>query len=301
MVQHKRIAIIGATGMLGQPVTKEFITSGFEVTILARDNKKANSIFGNSVKVISGNLNDKDSIKLLLEGQEFIYLNLSVLPSSKKTDFQPEREGINNVLEVVKECNIKRIGYLSSLVQFYQGQNGFNWWVFDLKLKAVEKIKNIGIPYSIFYPSTFMENFDKGNYRQGNYIALAGTSKHKMYLISGSDYAKQVVKSYLTNSESKDYVIQGQEGFTADEAVKFFINNLKNQKLKVVKSPLLVLRLLGLFLNKFSYAANIIEALNNYPEKFEAKETWDRLGEPKTKFCDYIKQINQSKARTAGF
>ncbi|WP_212592962.1 NmrA family NAD(P)-binding protein [Spirosoma agri] len=31
-----RIAIIGATGMLGQPVTHEFIRAGFSIRIIAR-------------------------------------------------------------------------------------------------------------------------------------------------------------------------------------------------------------------------------------------------------------------------
>ena len=32
-----KILFIGATGMLGKPVAKELINSGFDVTLLARD------------------------------------------------------------------------------------------------------------------------------------------------------------------------------------------------------------------------------------------------------------------------
>jgi putative NADH-flavin reductase len=286
----KKIAIIGATGMLGQPVAKEFIDAGFEVTLFARNIQKAKKIFGNSIQVIEGNLQDKAKIRQFLQEQDGLYLNLSVEQKSSKSGFQPEREGLDNILAISKQSSIKRIGYLSSLVHFYQGQNGFNWWAFDIKQQAVEKIKNSRIAYSIFYPSTFMESFDKGAYRQGNSIVLAGTSKHKMFLISGSDYGKQVVKAFQLNKSNHDYVVQGQEGFTADEAAKFYIDNYNKKKITIMKAPIGMLKFLGLFTNKFNYGANIVEALNGYPEKFEAETTWQELGTPQTKFMDYIQQ-----------
>ncbi len=98
--------------MLGQPVTQEFMNAGFEVSILARNTEKAKKIFGSSIEVIDGNVKDIDKIRQLLKGQDGIYLNLSVEQKSSKTDFQPEREGLDNILKVAKEANIKRVGYL---------------------------------------------------------------------------------------------------------------------------------------------------------------------------------------------
>jgi hypothetical protein len=135
-----------------------------------------------------------------------------------------------------------------------------------------------------------MESFDKGAYRQGNSINLAGTSKYPMYLIAGDDYAKQVVKAFENGNGDMEYVVQGQEGYTADDAGKAFANNYKKSKVKVAKLPLGLLKFLGNFSNKFDYAANIVDALNNYPEKFEAEKTWADLGKPETKFIDYIKR-----------
>lgn len=275
--------------MLGQPVTKEFIKAGFEVTLLVRNPEKAKQIFGSDIQLVKGDLTDKNSLKQLLDGQDGLYLNLSVEQTSGKNDFQAERDGLDNILEVAKTSTIKRMGYLSSLVHLYQGQNGFNWWVFDIKQKAVLKIKNSGIACSVFYPSTFMESFDKGAYRQGNNIALAGTSKQKMFLISGSDYGKQVVKAFQIDNGNNDYVVQGQDGYTADKAAKLFVDNYTKTRIRIIKAPLGLLKFLGMFTNRFSYGAKIIDALNNYPEKFEAEKTWHDLGKPQTKFIDYIK------------
>ncbi len=285
----KKIAIIGATGMLGQPVTKAFIEAGFEVSLLVRHPEKARQLFGPAPQLVTGDVQDTNSIRKFLQGQDALYLNLSVAQASSEKDFQPEREGLENILKAAKSSSIKRIGYLSSLVHLYQGQNGFNWWAFALKKKAVADIKASGLTYSIFYPSTFMESLDKGGYRQGNSIALAGTSRHKMFFISGSDYARQVVKAFERNQGNQEYTIQGPEGYTADEAAKLFVSNYKKAKLKVQKAPLGLLRCIGLFVNKLNYGANIVDALNNYPEKFESEKTWQELGQPQTRVIDYAK------------
>ncbi len=283
-----RIAIIGATGMLGQPVANAFTNAGFKVSILARNVEKARKLFGTSVQIVKGDLSDLNSIKQFINGQDKLYLNLSVEPNSGKNDFQAEREGLDNIIRVVKNTSVKRIVYLSSLVHFYQGQNNFQWWVFDIKKKAVDKIKNAGVAYSIFYPSMFMECFDKGAYRQGNKLMLAGISKYKMYLISGNDYGKQVVNAIFLDNGNQEYVIQGQEGFTADEAADFYTKNYVKDKVKIMKMPISFMKFFGLFTNKFNYGAKIVDALNNYPEKFEAEKTWRDLGRPETKFIDYI-------------
>lgn len=284
----KKVGIIGSTGMIGRPVTNALIKAGFEVTVLVRNTEKAKSFFGGSVNYVQGDVKNMADIRKFVNGLEFLYLNLSVAQQSAAHDFQPEREGMDNITAVARESSIKRIAYLSSLVHLYGGQNGFHWWAFELKSNAVKKIKSSGIPYAIFYPSTFMESFDKGAYRQGSFIALAGTSKFKMFLIAAADYGKQVAKAFELNQGNQEFVIQGGEGFTADEAAKYYKRHYRKSKLMVVKAPLFLLRFAGKFNRKFAYGARVIEALNNYPEKFEADATWSILGKPDLKFIDYI-------------
>lgn len=110
-----------------------------------------------------------------------------------------------------------------------------------------------------------------------------------MYLIAGDDYGKQVVKAFENNNGNNEYVVQGPDGYIADDAAKLFVDNYKKEKIKVAKLPIGVLKFFGRFTKKFNYAYNIVDALNNYPEKFEAEKTWQDIGKPQTKFIDYIK------------
>lgn len=285
----KNIAFIGATGLLGAPVARALADAGFQVTAMVRDPTLAQSKHLTNVRLLSGNMNSPVDLKKLLTGQDAVYLNLSIKQTEKENEWHTEREGMTSLLAVAREVGIKRVFYLSAIAIRYEGMDSFSWWVFQLKYDALKAIKGSGIPYTIFYPSTFMEALST-QYKQGNRMLLAGTSKYRQYFIAVADYAKQVVNAFKTNtSESKEYVVQGPESFTTDEAVAEFINHYPKATLKISRAPFGLIRFLGTFSQKLNYGYHILEALNNYPEKFEAANTWEELGKPTVTIKDFAK------------
>ncbi len=288
----KKIGIIGATGMLGKPVVNALLATGFEVYAMVRNIIQARIELPIGVQLIVGDMGNPLDIENFLNNVEAVHLNLSIKQNEWQGEFHTEEQGLKLFLEIAKRKNIKRISYLSSLVMNYQGANGFDWWVFRIKLGAVKQIKNSGIPYAIFYPSTFMESF-LNTQRQGNKVLLAGTSHFRMYYISGEDYGRQVANSYkILIEENRDYPVQGLNAYNADDAAKIFIRFYKKEKLKIQKAPLFVIRFLGKFSAKFFYASKIIEALNHYPEKFQSELTWKELGKPILTIEEYAARFN---------
>ncbi|MEI9918352.1 MAG: NAD(P)H-binding protein [Bacteroidota bacterium] len=288
----KRIAMIGATGLLGKPVALALANAGYEVTALVRDPGPARKFFPPQIKIFPGDMRSDTDLKKLLAGHDKVYLNLSVKQKEKKTDWHSEEQGLKILLPIANEAGIKRIFYLSSLIQRYQGMNGFNWWVMRLKTEAVAMVRNSGIPSTIFYPSTFMEAIPT-QYMQGRRLLIAGRSKHKQHFIASADYAQQVLNAIETNTgnENKDYVIQGPEAYLTDEAMKVFKENYKKASLSISSAPFSFLKLFGMFNTKMNYGSHIINALNNYPEKFEAENTWSELGKPKVTLKDFASTI----------
>jgi uncharacterized protein YbjT (DUF2867 family) len=274
----KKIIVIGATGMLGQPIAQALINANFEVKIMARNVEKAKKMFPQA-NIMQGDLSSLDDLRKALEGQEAVYLSLSVEQDAKSSDWHSEAEGVDNVIRVCKELNVSRIVFLSSLVMNYQGMNGFDWWVLRIKHEAVQKIKASGVAYTIFYPSTFMETYQQQI--AGPTLAMLGVSKFPMWFVSAKDYGKQVVKSFeiAQPNTSYDYAIQGIQAFDYQEANAIFIKNYK-KKIWLMTMPRSIGKLLGKFSQKFEYLSNIMEALNNYPEKFESEKTWQELGKP---------------------
>ena len=276
--------------MLGKPVAAELIKSGYDVSLLARDIVKMQQLFPN-YKIIKGDVFDKASIITAMKGMDAVYCNLSVVQTSNEKDLQTEREGLDNIILASKETGIKRLAYVSSLVHLYEGMNDFSWWAFRIKKEAVQKIKASGTPFTIFYPSTFMETFPFQMLR-GNKIALLGNSLFPMWFIAASDYAKQVAKSFqIAGNENKEYTIQGPEAFTFNEAAKIFARNYTKAKLKPLKAPAGLMKFLGNFSQRLNYGWHICEALNKYPEKFESEITWKELGIPSVTLVDYAKGL----------
>lgn len=285
-----KILSIGASGMLGAPVTLELMRAGFELTLLGRNPEKLNTLFS-GVEVVRGDIFDPSSLLGGMEGKDAVYINLSTDQSAGSNGPQPEREGINNIIEAALKSGIKRIGYISSLIKNYQGLNGFSWWAFDIKNQAVEKIKTSGIPYSIFYPSTFMETLDK-QMMVGNRIMLAGKSEAPMWFISAREFGEQVAWAFKkAGDEKQEYPVQGPEPLTFDQAVDRFIAASKT-KPKRSSIPLNMLKFMGNFSSRMNYSAKICEALNKYPEKFESEKTWHDLGKPTKTIEDYVSTLN---------
>jgi NAD(P)H-binding len=286
----KTILIIGSTGLLGKPVTKALIEAGFGITLLVRNKTLGEKLFPKA-NIIEGDLQNRADIEKAMQGQDSVFLSLSVKQTEKESEFHTEQEGLELIIDVAKQLRIKRIAYLSSLVHLYQGMNGFDWWVFRVKQEAVRKIKESGIAYTIFYPSTFMESIFYQS-KQGNMIALGGKSEYPLYYIAAEDYAFQVVNSFkILQDESRDFVVQGLEAFTQDEAAKTFIQHYKKEKLRTITAPMFVMKLMGLLSQKFNYGYHIVEALNKYPEKFEAQQAWDLLGKPSITLKNFAKRL----------
>ncbi len=283
------IAIVGGTGMLGWPVATALAQAGFTVTALTRT-AQGNRNHPN-IKWLVGDLKNTDSIRKLLEGNEAVHLNLSVKQNETQTDWHAEEQGLENLLRIAREQNIKHISYLSSLIMNYQGMYGFDWWVFRLKQRAIAQIRNSGISATVFYPSTFMETL-LHQYKAGPFMLLAGESKHKQYFVAAADYAQQVVHSYKQEATQhfREYIVQGPHAYTTDEAVAIFKQNAP-ARLMTLRAPLGLIKFYGSFIQKMNYGYHILEALNNYPEKFEAGATWQQLGKPSVTLEQFSKRI----------
>lgn len=276
----KRIAVIGATGLLGKPVTVQLLRAGFQVKALVRDPHKAKEMLPDGVERVSGDLRNTADIQNLIKNAEAVYLNLSIKPDEKPGDWHTETDGLQEIIKACKNAGVQRVAMISSLVHNYQGMNNFSWWAFDVKRQSIALMKASGIPCTIFYPSTFMENFP-ANYMQGKFLFLAGKSEQKQYFIAAEDFGKQVARSFQLNEPgNKEYAVQGTEALTTDEAAEIFRKYYRHKKLSILNPPIGILKFMGNFVQTINYGAHIIDAMNKYPEKFEAENTWQELGKP---------------------
>jgi uncharacterized protein YbjT (DUF2867 family) len=274
----KKIAMIGATGMLGIPVAVALLEAGFEVTALARDPASARRSLPSAVSIVQADVSDEESLRQGLRGQDGVYLSLSVAPSGRKGDFHTEVQGLQHILAAAREADVARIAYLSAMVHDTPNNN---WWVLDVWRQALAQIKSSGIPFTIFYPTNFMETLAQ-RHTTGRLFVMLGRARYPNYWIAGSDFGRQVAKSFtLPQAADREYYIQGPEPMTYDGAAVRYARALRRSPL-VVRVPIWMARIGGVFSDSLNFNANIMGAVLSYPEEFKSADTWDDLGKPGT-------------------
>lgn len=150
--RNRTIVVTGVTGKQGGSVFRHLKQRGFAVRALVRDPEKPETreLEGNRVEVLRGDLDDPASLERALDGADGAY---SVQPSPGGAETE-----IRRGIAFAEAANRQEVGhFVYSSVAAADQNTGIPH--FESKGKIEERIRNIGIPYTIFRPVFFMENW----------------------------------------------------------------------------------------------------------------------------------------------
>ena len=285
----KNIAVFGASGFHGLPVVYALLKAGFNVSVLSKDVDKEKELLPAEVNFHEGNWMYHHDLKRFLSTQDAVYCSLSVDQHELPDDNHSETSGLREIINVSLECGIRRIAYMSSILQYNQVESEDLRWVLQVKKDAVNYIRDCGIPHTIFYPSTFMECFES-TYKKGNFIRLHGESKFPVYFISDKDYARMVAKSFqVLGTDDREFFMQGNDCYSMQEAAQLLIKHSSgNLKLKTI--PNLLMKFYALFDIRWKFKYELAHALNNNIELYISDDTNKELGRPEISFNSFAKQ-----------
>eukprot|EP00835_Amoeboradix_gromovi_P005164 NODE_460_length_8176_cov_0.585737.p3 type:complete len:283 gc:universal NODE_460_length_8176_cov_0.585737:539-1387(+) len=190
------IAVLGATGTLGKPVTTALINKGFKVKIFTRDAEKSKKEFSVKAEYVTVDYKSKDGLIRELKGIDVVVSTLG----------GPAFNDQFLVLEAAKEAGVKR---------FYPSEFGaeindsVKSVLFEPKLKLREALKASGIEWTIIENGLFLE------YLYSPFI--------------GFDHAKHTA----TLVGTKDTTISFTDLRSIGEFVAESINNPKSKNAKV--------------------------------------------------------------------
>lgn len=255
---------------------------------MVRDAEKAKKLLPSGINLIVGDLENINDLKIALKDADGVFVTIANTYLDKESSFNAETQGLDNVIKAAKQFDTKQIILLSSfLARNYSG----DWWIYHSKQSGIERVKNSGIPYTIFYASNFMENFTNSMVRGKSVSTIKSKLKNKSFWISGQDFGKQVANAFRSEiALNKEYPAQGLQDFTMQEVAHEFAKNYSKEKLKVTAAPAGFVKFLGIFspMIKFMYKLSQVN-INNH-EIFEAQKTWDELGRPTTTIADFAKR-----------
>ncbi|TGL54649.1 SDR family NAD(P)-dependent oxidoreductase [Leptospira wolffii] len=118
----KNVLVTGASGHLGFSLVKLLRERGYNVTAGVRnanDSKKTAELHKLGVKLVSADLNDRESLRKALAGQDGLFQVAAVFDLNAKNPqkdvIKPNIEGTKNILEEAHAAGIKKIVYTSSI------------------------------------------------------------------------------------------------------------------------------------------------------------------------------------------
>lgn len=107
-----KIAVFGATGIVGKAVVNEALKKGHEVTVLTRNAKKV-ATQHERLYVIEGDVTDRSIVHNVLKGQEAVIQTLGIggKGDGKPTTFVSEANKI--IMAEMEQMNVKRLVAIS--------------------------------------------------------------------------------------------------------------------------------------------------------------------------------------------
>lgn len=194
-----KIAIFGATGIVGRAITKEALAQGCELTVLTRDARKVKES-GGRLTVVEGDVNDRNTVRRVLEGQDAVVQSLGIggKGTGKPTTFVSEANRL--IMDEMERMNIRRLIAISVigagdslyfLPWIYRKMMPvmMKWFkaIIDDKNRMESMIERSGLDWTIVRCTTVKDSPSKGHVR----ISLDG--KGLKYSIAAPDMAGFVV------------------------------------------------------------------------------------------------------------
>lgn len=283
----QRILVIGATGLLGRPVTHRLRADGFEVRILARSPDRARRMLGDGFEIVQGDVTRRQTLDRAVEGCYGVHVSLRGGFGAEETE-QIEHHGTVNVLRAARAARaggIQRLSYLSGAGSFEE-----NGWFPSVraKLAADAEIRASGVPFTIFCPTHFMESLPL--YVRNGRAMYIGKQPHRLHFVAARDFARMVSRSFsVPEAAGKRLYVFGPEAMTMKAALEAY-GDAQTPRVKVSSVPIWLVSLFGTVTRKAEarFAADLFRFFSLAGERGDPTQANELLGAPTTTLRDWL-------------
>jgi len=274
------ILVIGATGTLGEPVARHLKEDGFRVRVMTRDSNKARGIFGEAFDIVVGDIMNAGSLEEPLDG--CFGVHISTAPPEN------ERMKVNNVVAAASKKGLRRITYIS-----WPNASEENAWFPPVKQKLLAEVvvRESGIPYTIFCPTTAMENIPM--FVQGNRATVIGKQPRPYHWLAADDFGRMVSSSYrLDETVNKRLCIYGPEAILTREAVRRYCSKFHPKITKISTMPYWFVKIMATIMRskEMKFGSSLLAFCEKVDEGGDPAEANRILGTPNTTLGEWLKQ-----------
>ena len=152
---ERLILVCGATGKQGGAVARSLLGRGFRVRALTRDPQKpeAQALAEQGAEVVQGDMEDRSAVdQVLVEGVYGVFS----MQNFWETGYDGEVQQGKTVADAARAAGVDHFVYSS--VGSAHRKTGIPH--FESKWEIEEHVRQIGLPFTIFRPTSFMQNWE---------------------------------------------------------------------------------------------------------------------------------------------
>ena len=200
-MDNKMIAVTGATGQQGGAVARKLLADGWKVRALTRDLNKpaAQDLASAGAELVAGDMDSLSELDAAFKGVHGVFSVQNFwLPN---VGFEGEIRQGKNVADAAKDAGVQHLVY-SSVGAAHRGMGQKH---FESKWMIEQHIQALDIPYTIFRPAAFFENFnwEQAAISNGIFNAIGLRPDKERQLIAVDDIA---VFTALAFANPNDYL-----------------------------------------------------------------------------------------------
>lgn len=288
-MESKIILVAGATGTSGRYIASSLSESGYQIRAIVRDKKKARSILPDDIELVEGDLRQISDVDRAMQGVSGLYISLGIEENQTEKSWNLLTEGLKNLLVIARVHDIEHI-----VGHFMMGARPdkfscSSWWGYNLQAKAVQILENSRIPFTLFFCSPFMENFET-RFRKGKTIRILADSKFPIYWSSARQVGLMATKAFFRKEfQGQSFSVQGKEALHLKSAAEIFVTCYKKASLTLQNSDSNLVKMFSRFRPGMDFESQWMEAISNEPEEFESEKTWQEFGIPPIRFSEFAK------------
>lgn len=237
---RERILVVGATGMLGEPVARRLLSDGWRVRCLARDPARARAHLGDAFEFVAGDVTEPASLDAAFDGCAALHLNLrggNTVASYQRV----EVEGAAHCVAAARRHGLTRITYLSGSGSTAPGLE--RHFPVRVKRDVETTLARGGVGWTVFRATHFMESLPL--FVRDGRATLLGRQPHSLHYVAAADYARMVSRALdLQAAAGAALHIWGPQAFTMREALSRYLA-ARHPSLRIGQLPIPLGRLLA--------------------------------------------------------
>ena len=276
------VAIVGGTGLLGQPIARALLDTGYKVTIVTRNAAKAAETMGKGFKYAEAAIDDMTSLQQAFHSVDAVHINLSGYTPTQCD--QIIHQGTANIVGAAQCTGVQLISMITGTT-VCEANTGL--YEIKSKLAAENIIKGSGIPYVIFCPSWFMESLP--NFINNGRANIFGPGSIPIHWMAVDDYVKQFLRAYATPEvRDKRLILHGPTAISLLSALTTYVE-IMEPDLNTNHSPYWLGTLLTWVTGDKSirHAAKLCAYYECVGDLGDPTETNELVGAPKIELTDW--------------